>query len=161
VPSLSGFIATPGRVNAAAALAAMTGTTPAPETTPPPAVEVTPAPVTTALPEPDPTVAPDPVLTPDPEPEPEPEDHQRTLTTKLVRGPRLRGRVSTTDSYAPCIDRVQVIIRRNGRVLKRATTDTSGRFMVRVPSHFGRYRSVVAITSPVEGHTCTKAVSVS
>ena len=157
VPSLSGLIATPGRVNAAAALAIITGTVPGPEITPPPGVEVTPTPVTTALPEPDPTIEPDPVVTP----EPEMTEHQRALVTKLVRGPRLRGKVSSADAYRPCIDGAQVVIRRNGRVLKSAITDPSGRFSVKVPSRRGRYRSIVMTTSPTEGHTCTAAVSVS
>lgn len=169
VPALAGRIASGGRVDAAAAMALVKPApvdvpdedVPTPDATVAPDPAVTPEPTVTPDPvvTPDPTVAPDPVVTPEPTltPAPDAVDHARSITARLVRGPRIRGTVTTVDGYSGCDGHVRVRILRNGRFLKGVSTDATGKFSAKVPSRTGRYRAVVNESTPAAGHLCLPA----
>jgi subtilisin family serine protease len=173
VPALTGRTLTGGRVNAARSLDLLISSgppAPTPTPTPTPTSTPSPSPSETSVPSPTPTTpvdplptptlpVPDPTIAPPAEPEPELHEHGRSVTAKIVRGPRLRGSVSVADGYVSCLQNVQVQIMRNGRPLKSIVTSNQGRFVVRVPSARGRYRAQLDEFQPSETHICSSARS--
>jgi subtilisin family serine protease len=129
---LLGTTTTGGRLNAAAALSvATTGALPLPTTSPSATASPTASPSasTSVSPSPSPSVSP-PVDT----------DHPRQIGFFLRGHLRVQGGVFSTDGFLPCIAGVQVNIKRNGKVVKKVTTDADGNFSIRVRDRVGRYR---------------------
>lgn len=172
VPSTVGLTVTGGRLNLANSLQLIAGATTQapPETEAPPAGSggegasaPAPEPTPTPTPIPTPTPTPDPTTQPTPDPvleTPETIEHARTVTLRLVRGPRLKGSLQVSDAYMPCVSGARVVIRRNGDHLKTVTTDLSGRFVTRVPSRFGTYTGKAVTSAPATGHVCLSAKKV-
>ena len=172
VPSTVGLTVTGGRLNLANSLRLIIGAT----TEVPPASDSTggtsgggtlsgggsttaPAPAPAPEPTTSPTPTPPPAAEPTPEPTPEPEtiEHARSVTLKVVRGPRLKGRVDVADAYMPCASGAKVVIRRNGAYVKTVTADYAGRFVTRVSSYRGTYTGKTISSTPAAGHVCLSA----
>lgn len=157
VAASAGLTSTGGRLNVAQALTMLIGTAPQPSS---PAEEqhepdpVSPTPSPTADPVPEPTVepAPDPTA-----PVAEPIEHDRSLKLRVVRGPRLKGRIDVFDGYKPCVEGARIAIRRNGSFLKTVTAGEDGRFRTRIASRRGTYSARIAETHSSTGHICKAA----
>ncbi len=167
VAGLTGKVATAGRLNAVGALEALTGTQvvnddPQPQPTAEPTNEPEPEP--TNEPEPEPTSSPEPVPTTEPLPEPPAEvapKHSRTVTMKLGGSLYAAGRLKVDDGYGACANKVLVKIKRNGKVIRKTTTNRYGFFRVDLRDRRGRYVAVAAEvqTADVPAHTCLAARS--
>jgi len=96
-----------------------------------------PAPTATA---PAPTPSPTGVVTPSPLPTGL--EHPRTISLRLRGSLTAKGRVSPADAYEGCVARVPVKIVRNGRKIRKTTTDEQGYYRVGVPNVTGRYVAV-------------------
>jgi len=160
IPSTVGRTVTGGRLNMATALRLLVGgdaETPSTGGSPGGGTSggttTAPGPAPTSPPAP----APSPTTTPTPPPPPETIDHGRTVTLKLISGPRLKGQVEVSDRYLPCASGAKVVLRRNGRYLKTVTADDAGRFITRVKSFGGRYTGKAIPSAPSTGHSCLVA----
>ena len=158
---LTGKTATGGRLNVAKALGVVVPSQlpsipPLPTASPSASASATPTPTPTP-PRPTPT----PTQTPPPSEEPPPVpvvEHPRRISLSLAGHLAAKGRVSVPDGSRQCLDRVSVVMRRNGKVIKRATTDSTGLFFMRLPDRRGRYR-VTATRVDLDVDICEAARS--
>lgn len=144
---LTGKAATSGRLNVAKALGVVVPTQ-LPSIPPLPTASPSESAGGSASPSPTPTPTPSTSTTPTPAPTVEPTppadlNHERAVRLSLSGHLRLDGEVIVSDGFSPCISNVQVVVKRNGSVVKRTTTTQAGTFRLRVGDRSGSYRAFV------------------
>ena len=150
VASLTGKVATGGRLNLAKALGTVV-----PEVVP----TADPSPSSSATVEPSPDPSPSATdIVPDPLPSEDPvESHARSITLNLRKHLIAKGRV-LADDVQQCTANVAVQIKRNGKTIKKTRTGEAGSYSVRIPDRRGRYRAVV-VRSETATLICGRAES--
>jgi hypothetical protein len=135
------------------------------QTTPPPNSNTGGAPSptpTTSSPSPTPTSSPDPTPSTGPDPNP-PREVERRVLLDLSRHLNGRGRVIASDAPEGCLSEVgvSILVLRRGewRTVRTTSTDTAGRFRVRLPDRPGRYRAYAWNTFLPDGTGCLEAHS--
>ena len=135
VSSLTGKVATGGRLNVAKALGTVV-----PDVIP--TASPSPSSSTSASPSPSPSAT---DIVPDPDPTQDPlAPRARSITLNLRRHLVARSRVSTADDFSPCVANVLVTIKRWGKVIDSAQTAADGTYRLRIPDRPGRYVASVA-----------------
>ena len=144
VSSLTGKVATGGRLNVAKALDAVV-----PEVVP--TADPSPSSSATADPSPDPSPSPTATdIVPEPEPTADPlAPRARSITLNLRKHLVARGRVSVADDLSSCLANITVLIKRWGKVVRSIQTAADGTYRIRIPDRPGRYVAAIpAVEEP-------------
>ena len=152
--SLTGKVATGGRLNLAKALGTVL-----PEVLPTP----DPSPSSSATVEPSPDPSPSATdIVPDPDPTADPlAPRVRSITLNLRKHLVAQGRVSAEDNLSSCVANITVLIKRWGKVVRSIQTETDGTYRVRIVDRPGRYAAAaLAIDEPTTACAATTSSKV-